>query len=248
MTKLRHWTLRNTLTPAARRAKIYAEDAKAKPYGHYVVIDHFLSSAAVREVRARFADADFQNDGEAVNHDSASEVISDREGVMGFFHSREWYDYLYTILDVAGGLPTETITALRYNRRDAHGFWPHIDDLPSDPKRVAVLIYLNENWQRADGGVLQMWRGEASAETQSADVLRWDAFLGKNLCCLDKATSLHIELGGPCTRPVQRLSLLDSIAPLFNRCVLMRLQPDRNIHSVTPSYARPRLSLLQWLR
>lgn len=239
--KLDHW-----LRPEHRNPWPLFQDALARPYGRTLIIDHFLTDEALATIDASFAKRTFTPDNEGLPYDSRSSLVSTDDELGEFFHDREWIEWLHAALGQS--LPDRfgVITSARMNPKEALGFWPHVDDLPGIPRRIAVLIYLTPEWRAEDGGLLQLWQELPAAEALG-EPLHWADQLHRRLDVLDHQRELYLELGGPWYLPKTHLRLIDQIIPMRNRAVLFALHPERMIHSVTPSRGRERYAILQWI-
>jgi hypothetical protein len=223
-----------------------AADAAARPFARYVVLDELFTHDALARIEAEFREASFNPDNLGTNYDSLGSAIPQDCELGRLLRDDAWLDFVHDALGLSKAVVEKNVTALRMHTPQARGFWPHCDDLPSDPKRIAVLVYLTQTWRPSDGGVLQLWT-EAAAEVDVRPPLRWDDWRDRRLTFLEDSNALRLELGGPSARPVVSLRLVDAIAPLYNRALLMALRPVPAIHSVTPSNWRERRAILQWL-
>ncbi|MBR1033799.1 hypothetical protein JQ584_45395 [Bradyrhizobium liaoningense] len=113
-------------------------------------------------------------------------------------------------------LPLQNVIALRRHTTFARGFSPHRDDLPSAPKRIAVLWYLSREWTPESGGLLQFGT-QTRLPMSSPEPLRWKHWLGRRLD--------QVSLGGPGDKPIVSLRLVDVLPPLNSRAVLLALHP-----------------------
>ncbi len=222
------------------------EDAKARPYTRYVVVDNFFRAEALALLVRAFAERTFSEDNEGQNYDSRSSFVRPEDPIGELFYDRVWLEWVHAALGLPYPDRCNVITTARALPPDARGFWPHADDFPGAPKRIAVLVYLTPEWRTDAGGLLQLWQPLPLGDGPS-EVLRWDDYLGRRLDFLGERDELIVELGGDWRKPVTRLRLLDQLVPIYNRAVLMDLRPGPAIHSVTPGLGRERHGILQWI-
>ncbi|MCB9765938.1 MAG: hypothetical protein H6739_39555 [Alphaproteobacteria bacterium] len=222
-----------------------AEDARACAHGRWLVVDGLLREEALARIDADFARRRFAPDNEGLPYDSTSSRVAPDDALAELFYAPAWMRWLHRALDEPEPEVCALTVAARIHPPDARGFWPHVDDLPGIPRRLAVLLYLDPGWRAADGGLLQRW--QALPTRPGDEPMRWADREREHLGFLEERRELVLELGGPWNLPVTRLRLLDQVVPERNRAVLIGLHPQQAVHSVTPSHGRARRAVLQWV-
>ncbi|MEX2205435.1 MAG: 2OG-Fe(II) oxygenase [Myxococcota bacterium] len=233
------------LAPQHLDTRRLAEDAAANPAGKVVIIDNAFAAERLPEIERTLARARYTPDNDGLNYDSASMSLDPTLPLSELFRDASWLRWIHAAVGMRFAAPKTNRVALRRHRPAGRGFWPHVDDLRGDPKRLALLAYFNHGWSAADGGALQLW--EATPPRRGARPLCWHAYVGRRLDFLGRRREVVVELGGPGERPVNKLRLVDTITPSNNRIVILALRPGQLVHSVTPSNGRSRRAILQWI-
>jgi hypothetical protein len=149
------------------KSKLAATFSNGKPFPH-VVIEDFLSDAFCSEIIAQFPDFDERS---AINEDGQVGGKSTRERVRELGPAYARLDDLMRsreFLGLVGGITG--IRELKYDpwyfgggtHENRHGqdLDPHIDfnyhPISGQHRRLNLIIYLNEEWDDAWGGLLQL--------------------------------------------------------------------------------------------
>ncbi|MCB9765937.1 MAG: hypothetical protein H6739_39550 [Alphaproteobacteria bacterium] len=240
---LQAWLRPELLDPRALQ-----EQARARPFERYLVVDDLLRPEALEALQAAWATLPLVPDSPDLNYDALAMRLDGDPASPGheLWTSPAWHDWVARALDITLRQPGRTVVKARRHPPDSLGFWPHTDRDPEACKSAAALLYLTPDWRAADGGLLQLWEVE-TLDPAPAGLLRWDAFVGRPLGFLEEATTLEVEVAAPVGVRPARARLLAQVVPQANRLVLLDFQRGPAYHSITPNRRRSRQGVVQWL-
>lgn len=221
----------------------------SKPYTKYVVIDNFFNNTALKKLVQRHNELVFQKDDIGLRYDStAVKIYSENKHNCELFFHQGWYQYCAYITGTCLNKPGKTTLKLRRHPKWAKGFWPHTDVSKDkkESKAMTVLGYFNEGWQKADGGLLQLWRAYSLSD-ECERVYSWKDYEDKRLSFLIDNNCFAVTAVAPVGLLPLKIELLDQIEPIYNRVVFCDFQRTPAFHSVTPSNNRIRDGFVQWL-
>ncbi len=240
---LRAWLREPWIDP-----RVLHEQALARPFVRYVVVDDLFHPERLATIMAAYEDLTFYEDDPGLSYDSHAARVDNRAEMPGmelFMHPL-WHAWVASVLGVRLREPGQSVVKLRRHPRWSRGFWIHTDRDSRRPKTAAVLAYFNRAWRVEDGGLLQLWEVRRSSPG-SRPVFRWNDFVDARLDFLEDSRSLMIEAAAVEGVELVEARLLDQIVPRFNRIVLLDFDHSEAFHSVTPSHGRERKGILQWL-
>lgn len=240
---LRSWLAEPWLDPRPLRDQVLACGSV-----RYVVVDGLLLPARMDEIRLMHETLALVPDYPDLNYDAHASRLDGRDvgPVMEFLLHPLWHAWVAFVLGVELRNPGRTVIKARRHAPESKGFWVHTDRDDAQPKAAAALLYSNPDWRVEDGGLLQIWDVEPLPADKS-DFLRWDDYRGRSLDFLHGAVELDIEVAAVVGLAPMRSRLVDSIAPLDNRLVLLDFQAGESYHSISPLRNRARNGIVQWL-
>lgn len=140
----------------------------------YVIIDHFLRDELYAEIRSFFLDMLPKFNEAGIGADTEKQINSKIRGDFTYWLDRERDSHLKTYW----GLVDETMQMFnRYCYLSLSGYEFHLAHYPSgghydkhldqferrNNRMISVVIYLNEGWQRGDGGELEIFEKDGSS-------------------------------------------------------------------------------------
>lgn len=214
-----------------------------KPNGlRYHILDDFLKINALQTIKHQKVD-------EAYLWDSPSEAyrrkIDRTKNYDTFLLSPEWGTFLRNISGnskAKGECYSGTESVLSQN---TNGYWIHSDKFAGKiEKQFIALLYVNEGWQKSDGGLLQLWK-EIPLDPNLPQYALSDYFTISGRMPLDFLNqSRRLTISEPAHK--KSLELCEEILPLENRLVLISLEDDLGFHAVTPTIGSSRRTFSQF--
>ncbi|WP_318344129.1 2OG-Fe(II) oxygenase [Flagellimonas baculiformis] len=140
----------------------------------YVIIDHFLRDELYAEIRSFFLDMLPKFNEAGIGADTEKQINSKIRGDFTYWLDRERDSHLRTYW----GLVDEIMQMFnRYCYLSLSGYEFHLAHYPSgghydkhldqferrNNRMISVVIYLNEGWQRGDGGELEIFEKDGSS-------------------------------------------------------------------------------------